>query len=198
MRLPHTDPRRDTKWRLNRLADGGNECAAEHAADSLYIAAVSAKDHQSVSSVTGLGGTWTELKTQCSGRGETGISVWVTEDASSGGVVTANLDGTPRNAAIVVARYSDATAALLVSANTTGVDGAAGCTGGSDSELYSLAVTTTMPESVVFAAIAMRNRTHTPAAQYTEHEEFTQGRGGNAASIAIMDQAVTGTRRRAA
>ena len=162
-----------------------------YAAGDLYVAAVAAKSHGAVTGVTGLGGTWTEVATQCSGRQQTGVSVWVTLDASSGGVATATVAGTPNNAAMVVARYSGAAAvAPLVAANTTGVDGAAACAGGVDSPGYTVDVGTSVPGAVVVGAIAMRNRTHTPGAVYAQRAAVAQGSAGGVAAVAIVDQTV--------
>ena len=76
----------------------------------------------------------------------------------------------------------------LVAANTNGIDGA--CSSGTDSQAYSLGVTTTFNDAVVFGAVALRHRTHTPGANYTGLAAVRQGRGGSVAGIAVMDQFV--------
>ncbi len=75
------------------------------------------------------------------------------------------------------------------SANSHGVDGA--CSGGVDNGAYSFNLTTAVDNAVVYGAVGMRNRTHTPGAGYTERVEFSQGTGGSTASVVVMDQTVT-------
>jgi hypothetical protein len=63
--------------------------------------------------------------------------------------------------------------------------------GGTDGNTYNVNLSTTVNGSVVFGAIAMRNRSHTPGAGYTERAEFiTSGGGGAAASVASMDRTI--------
>ena len=60
-----------------------------------------------------------------------------------------------------------------------------------DNRSYSLDLTTTVDNATVYGAVAMRNKTHTPGAGYTERAKVKQGVGGAAASIAVVDQTVT-------
>ena len=154
----------------------------------LYLAAIAFKPNRSVTDVTGLGLLWTEVKAQCGGRGQTGISVWKAQGTPSGdGSVTATLSRAPSNAVIAVARYSGAMGVVTVaSANTISVDGP--CSGGTDTNSYSLPLATTVDDAVVFGAVAMRNRRHTPGLGYTEQVEFTAGTGGSTAGMAVEDQ----------
>ncbi len=79
----------------------------------------------------------------------------------------------------------------MESANTNGVGVDGGCSGGTDSNSYSVPLTTTVADAVVYGAAAMRSRSHTPGADYTEQVEFAQGSsGGTAASIAGEDWTV--------
>jgi hypothetical protein len=78
--------------------------------------------------------------------------------------------------------------APLVAGNTNGVNGA--CTNGIDSANYSFNVTTNQPNAVVFGAVAMRTKTNTPGAGYTERAEMTQDSGSNMVSIALVERAV--------
>jgi uncharacterized repeat protein (TIGR02543 family) len=48
-------------------------------ADNLYLAAISTRGNIPVSSVSGLGLTWTLLYAQCSGRAVTGVEVWMAQ-----------------------------------------------------------------------------------------------------------------------
>ena len=73
------------------------------------------------------------------------------------------------------------------SANTNGAGGA--CSGGTDSSAYSVNLTTTTANSLRFGAVAIRNRTHTPGAGYTERVEVRGGNGGTeTAGLAIEDR----------
>lgn len=159
----------------------------------LYVAAITSRPNTPVSSVSGLGLTWTQVKAQCSGRNQTGVEVWRANGSPTGDdIVTATLASAPTNAVITVSRYSDvdpsAPIGAVVSANTNGVDGV--CSGGTDSAAYSFDLTTTVDGSLVYAAAGIRNRTHTPGAGYVERDEFSQGSGGAVAGIAVEEQAV--------
>ena len=142
--------------------------------------------------MAGLGLTWTRLAGQCAGRNQTGIELWWAQGSASTGNVTATLGSTPGNALIAVARYSNVAATspvdLLVAGNTNGVDGE--CSGGSDSDNYSFNIVTDESNSVVFGAVTMRTRSHTPGSGYTEQGEMAQGTDANTASLALVDRAV--------
>jgi hypothetical protein len=158
----------------------------------LYLAAISAKEHESVVSVTGLGLTWTLVEEQCSGRNQTGVSVWSAQGTPTGsGVVSATLAASAGNIVIAVSRYSRVDpfdpVSNVVSGNTNGVAGA--CSGGSDNSSYSLDITTALDNTLVYSAAARRNQTHTPGAGYTERAEVQHGSGGNAAGQAVQDRA---------
>lgn len=159
----------------------------------LYLAAISTKAHVQVSSVNGLGLNWVPVREQCGGRLQTGVSVWMARGNPSGsGIVTATLAKTPQTAVITVSRYSGAHATeplgTLISANTNGLNGA--CSDGSDGRNYLLDLATTAPGSVIFGAVAIRNRTHTPGAGYTERSESAVGSGGSMVGLAIVDQTI--------
>lgn len=163
------------------------------ATNNLYLAAIATKSGSvSVTSVSGLGLTWTLVKGQCAGRSQTRVEVWKAIGVPAGsGLVTAALSAAPSNAVIEVARYSGVNGTTpvgnVVSANTTGVDGT--CSGGADSAAYSVNLTTAA-NSVVFGAVAMRNRTHAPGSGYTERAEVMQGSSGEAAGAAVEDRKV--------
>jgi hypothetical protein len=158
----------------------------------LYLAAIASRSYRAVSMVTGLGLSWTRIAAQCSGRDATGVEVWWAQGAASDGPVTATFVQAPNNAVITVAHYAGVAAAdpvtLLGAANTNGIDGA--CSGGTDQNAYSFDVTTTANDAVVFGAVALRNRSHTPGNGYTEWSEAAWGSGGDVAGLAIVDQAV--------
>jgi hypothetical protein len=158
----------------------------------LYLAVISMKPYTPVSGVSGLGLSWTEVRSQCAGREQTGISVWMAQGNSSGGTVTASLDGAPRNAVIVVSRYSGAhptdPIGNILSGNTNGVNGT--CSGGIDNASYAFPFNTSTNNALVFGAAAMRNRTHTPGGYFIERQELHQGSGGDETSMAVMDSTV--------
>ena len=158
----------------------------------LYLAAISTRPKVSVLSVSGLGLTWTLVKAQCSGRNNTGVEVWkAIGTPSSNDTVTATLASAPTNAVIAVSRYSGVDGVTpignTISGNTTGPDGA--CSGGLDTNAYSLNLVTTMNGAMVYGAAAMRSKTHTRGAGYTERAEIHQGTVSNSmASVAVEDQ----------
>ena len=146
-----------------------------------------------VSGVSGLGLTWTQVATQCSGRNLTGISVWKAQGTPSGnGTVTATLTRQAAAAAISVSRYSGASTTnplgSVVRSNTRGASGA--CTGGVDSASYTMSLPVTAVNGLAFGAATMRDKSHTPGAGYTERIEVHAGSGGTAASAANEDRAV--------
>jgi len=164
------------------------------AANNLYLAAIATKSGSvSVTSVNGLGLTWTLVRSQCAGRSQTRMEVWKAIGTPAGsGVVTATLSAAPANAVIEVARYSGVNVTTpvgsVVSANTSGVGAA--CSGGADGAAYSVSLTAAA-DSVVFGAVALRNRTHTPGNGYTERAELMQGSSGDAAGAAVLDRKVS-------
>jgi hypothetical protein len=78
--------------------------------------------------------------------------------------------------------------ALLVAGNTAGVKG--DCSGGTATAAYSFGVTTTSSPAVVFGAVALRDRSHTPGTGYTERAEVNQGSNPDVVRIALVDRAV--------
>jgi hypothetical protein len=167
--------------------------AVTGATGHLYLAAISAKSHQAVTTVTGLGLTWTRLTAQCAGRNQTGLELWWAQGAATTGIVTATLALAPANALIAVARYSGVSAtspiAPFVAGNSNGINGA--CANGVDSAAYSFNGTTTQSNTLVVGVVTMRTATNTPGAGYIERAEMTQSTGGNMVGVALVDRAVT-------
>ncbi|MBI3443598.1 hypothetical protein HY008_02920 [Candidatus Woesebacteria bacterium] len=165
--------------------------------NNLYLASIVTKPNVSVSSISGLGLTWTRVKAQCSGRAAQRVEVWkgIGQPSVSSGIVTATLSSTPKNAVIAVSRYSGVNTTspigVVRSKNTLGVNGA--CSGGTDSSSYSVSLTPTTSKSVFFGAVADRNRTNTPGSGYTERVEVKQGSSGDIAGLAIEDRLLTTT-----
>lgn len=168
--------------------------AVPAAAGQLYLAAVTTKPGNStVRSVSGLGLGWALVQAQCAGRGQARVEVWRAIGVPTGSTpVSASLSGSALNATIAVARYSGSEAAnpigAVASANTRGLGGT--CSGGVDNAAYSVSLPVSTAGAVAYAAVTMRNRTHTPGAGYTERAELLRGSGGDVASVALEDRAV--------
>lgn len=163
------------------------------AAGDLYLAAVSMRPYLNTSAVAGLGLAWSELADQCGGGSETGVSLWWARGSPTSDIVTASFAGSATNAVLAVSRYSGvdpanpiATPPQLVRANTNGTNG--GCSGGVETASYSIPFSTAGYGSVVHAAAAIRNRSHTPGAGYTELAELSSGNGSHKGGIAVMRQ----------
>lgn len=164
--------------------------------NDLYIAAVSTRPGYYTDGVSGLGLSWTFLKTQCSGRYQTRVGIWIAQGSPAfDDSVTATLTGTPMDALIAVSRYSgvDPTNPIgnVVSANFHGIDGP--CVGGTDEDSYSLNLPISSDDAIAFAAVAHRDRDHFPGAGFTELIELRQETGGDGAGLSLMDQNVAPT-----
>ncbi|MCG3120188.1 MAG: hypothetical protein ALAOOOJD_02813 [bacterium] len=158
----------------------------------LYLAAIVSRSRRVVSSVSGLGLTWTLVKAQCSGRNLTGVEVWMAQGIPAGnGTVTATFASAPSNAVIAVSRYAGVAAVNplgnVVAGNTVGVNGV--CSGGTDNAAYSFNLTVTGNGAVIYGAAATRSTTHTPGAGYTERIEIVQG-SSSPATVAVQDKNV--------
>jgi hypothetical protein len=123
------------------------------------------------------------------------VEVWMALGTPTGnGPVTATFPAAPTNAVITVLRYSGVNGGdpigNVISRSTLGQNGNGLCTGGADTDTYSFNLTTTTNDAVVYAAVAVRSRTHTPGAGYTERAEIAQGTPNAAAGIAVMDKKI--------
>ncbi|MCG8604214.1 tandem-95 repeat protein, partial [bacterium] len=164
--------------------------------DNVYLAAITSKPVREVSFISGLGLSWTRIRRQCGGRNQTGVEVWVAHGTPiADEPVSATFLKAPKNAAISVSRYSgvDVTEPVtgVVSANSNGVDGA--CSSGRDQDAYAVGFATTTSKAMVYAALATRERTHSPGTGYTERAELIHGGGGGGAGVAIQDSIVEQT-----
>jgi hypothetical protein len=159
----------------------------------LYLAAISSKPYRNTVAVSGLGLAWTELVDQCSGRSQTGMSLWWARGSpSASGPVTATLASVAENGVLAVSRYAGVAPSgpvgSVLGANSNGTGGA--CTGGIDAASYSFPLATLSSNALLHAAVGIRQRTHTPGAGYTERVEVLQGTGGSAAGLAAEDRPV--------
>ncbi len=159
----------------------------------LYLAAISSRPRKLVKSVTGLGLTWTQVKSICSGQSTTGMDVWMAQGTPSGnGAVVATFGSAPSAAVIAVSRYSGVAATNpignVIAGNTNGLNGA--CTGGVDGTSYSFNITTTANDAVVYGAVALKGGTHAPGAGYTERVDFQHPHPVTPTGVAVEDKSV--------
>jgi len=161
--------------------------------DHVYLAAISMRPKVQVNSVSGLGLNWTLVRAKCAGRNTTGIEVWMAQgEPSRDDSVQAILASAPTTAVITVSRYSgvDISAPIgnIVAANTLGVNGAAACSGGVDNSAYSFNLTTAANGALIYNAVALKARTHTPGGGYAERAEAQQAGGNLNTTIALEDR----------
>ncbi len=163
----------------------------------LYLAAISTRPKKLVLSVTGLGLNWTLVKSSCAGNNTTLMEVWMAQGTPSGnGAVAATFASAPSTAAIVVSRYSGVVPpgggtnpiGNVIGGNTNGLNGA--CSGGVDGNSYSFNLTTAANDAVVYSAVALKARTHTPGAGYSERMEFQHPHAVNPIGVAVEDKSV--------
>lgn len=157
---------------------------------ALYLAAITSKSPETVAMVSGLGLSWTLLKSQCSGRDHTAVEIWQAQGTpSADGIVTATFVNAPGNAVIAVSRYAwvDPLNPIgnIISGNTNGEDGL--CSGGVDTSVYALPIAAADSGAVIYGAAAIRNRSHSPGSGYTERTELAQGTSGSTATLAVQD-----------
>ncbi|TMQ54210.1 MAG: tandem-95 repeat protein [Candidatus Eisenbacteria bacterium] len=160
----------------------------------LYLAAVACKSSTAVTAVSGLGLTWTRVRSQCGGRAQTSVEVWVGSGTPTAGTVTATLQKAATNAVIMVARYSgaDPTSPLgnSLSGNPLGLSGP--CSGGVDNTTFAFNLPTASG-SLVFGAVASRSHPLTPGAGYVKRGQVFQGvDSGTMASVSVVDKAALG------
>jgi len=157
----------------------------------LYLAAVASKSLRSVTTVTGLGLTWTRVRAQCAGRSQTGVEIWRARGNPTPGVVTATLASPPDNAVILVARYagSDATTPIgnIVSGNSNGTNGA--CANGIDGGSFSFSLPT--QGGIAFGVTAQRSHILTPGSGWSQRADSRMGTSGTAASLTAVERATT-------
>jgi hypothetical protein len=161
----------------------------------MYVAYVASKKYRPVLDVIGMGATWTEVAAQCGARSQTGVTVFITTDAVTTGVVRADFSRATKSAFIAVSEYSGVDLAspigAVASANSLGLSGA--CSGGTDVSSYAVPLTTTSSSSRVVGAVAIRHRSHEPGVGWVEQFEGHAGSGGNSTGLAIEDQEIAST-----
>ena len=164
--------------------------ASLHGADGdLYLGAIASQPFQSVSTVSGLGLVWSRVLEQCSGRGGTGVSLWMGQGKATSGTVTATLTAATATTVIAVSRYRgvDTSQPLgaVIAANTNGPYGA--CSAGTDAATYSVGASDSTTGGIVFGAIAHGAAAHTPGNGWTERVALQQALSGAATSLSCVD-----------
>ena len=156
------------------------------AAQRLYVASIS---NRAVSGVSGLGLSWVRSKTQCSGRSQTRTEIWRAygSPSTSGSVkATFSSSAKPASAVISVTSFSGANPSRLIGAkpsrNTLGVNSTT-CTGGTDASSYSFTLNPVSSNSLIYSAVSIRQRTHTPGEGYTELSDFTTDSSSNRVNL---------------
>ena len=158
-------------------------------AGDLFLACIGTKPSRSVTGVSGLGLSWSLVRAQCGGRGQTGIEIWMARGTPNPSSVTATFASSPQGATIAVARYAGSNASSpignVVSGNTNGVGAA--CSNGIDTPSYSFPAST-QTGMTLFGAISCRDHAHTPGSGWTERAEFHHGASGSVAGVAVVDR----------
>lgn len=154
--------------------------------DQLYTVTIANFQNRDVTSVSGLGLTWTERIEQCGGRNTNGVHVWTAYGSTTGGQVTVDFATATQAASIIANRFSgvDPTqpVAAVSSQNTNGSGG--GCSGGTDGNSPQVSVTTLDPDSMVIASTSMRNRQIAAAdSEYQFVEYNSAGSGGGMTNL---------------
>lgn len=144
-----------------------------------------------VSTVTGLGLTWSRVLAQCSGQDEHRVEVWKAIGTPSAGAVTATFAGGADGACIAVERWSTVRIAAPIGAsigyNTNGSSGA--CSGGSDTDDAGGAITPTAAGAVVSVGYA-HDETFAHTAGWTGR--VTNESSGATLSASVEDKTTAG------
>jgi VCBS repeat-containing protein len=160
--------------------------------DQLYVAAVSMAPQTPVQSVAGMGLSWTRVRAQCSGRAQTGVEIWIAHGSPTAGAVTATFTQIPSQAVLVVSRYAGVdpgrARGVAVSLNTNGVNGA--CSGGTDSNTYSVDLPTSSQAGMLLLAAAALDRTHVPGPGFQTIAAQSSGDSSVTASAYLVQKPV--------
>jgi hypothetical protein len=153
--------------------------------NDLYLLSVSMKPYLDVSTVTGLGLTWSELEDQPAGRSQTGVSVWYAQGISTTGGVTVTLASQAAGLAVSLSRISGVHYSYPIgateTANTNGIDGSGA--DGIDCANANVSFTTSNYGSMVFGIATTRVQPFTPAPEYTQVDVITGSTSGSQARI---------------
>jgi hypothetical protein len=171
------------------MASVSTAAALGGTAQDLYVAAIASKSMRSVTSVSGLGLSWSRVRAQCSGRSQTMVEIWSASGTPTVGTVTATWVSPADNAAIAVARYSGADVANpfgnVVSGNSNGLGGL--CSNGIDNAAFNFPLET--QGGIVFGATAQRKHFLTPGTGWSQRGDVHAGTSGEAASVTVVERA---------
>ena len=158
-------------------------------ADQLYIAVIDQNRDESsaLTAVTGMGLSWTRVSQQCSTADKILLDVWTARGVPTGNdVVSATFDTAPDAAAIVVLRYSGASAtpfAKIASANNVGASDTT-C-GGSGSTAPSVTLELSTP-ALVLAMFGHKNEVLVPRTGMIVRGEAL-GDGESTAGVEVIE-----------
>ncbi len=149
----------------NNTSNSGSVTSASinGGATMAYVAAIVRRGAGTVTSVAGLGLTWTQVTTVANGSNRS-IDLWVAYGTGTTGTVTATLSLSNINS-ITVSRFTGADPTVFQDSDTGT---------GNTTTPTTPALTSTVKGMVVFAS-ADNNKSSTPAAGYTEQTEVVTG-----------------------
>jgi hypothetical protein len=140
-----------------------------------------------VQSVQGLGLTWTQRSSQCSGRSTAAVEVWTAQGSPTFGPVTVTFDQAPDHAALHVSRWAAVNpndpVRALVSGNTNGVQGS--CTGGADDTTYSFDLSVGQVGGVALGFVEAGMQAHQSANGFAVVDSIVHGDSISAASLHV-------------
>jgi hypothetical protein len=159
-------------------------------AGDLYLTAITTKPAEPVGGVEGMGLDWFPVRTQCSARGTTAVSLWAaTADAAVTGPVMVELDAAPANISIATARYSgadiDVPIGAIAGANTN--QSPDDCVDGVDGSRFEIDLEPTAPGSLTVVVAATRQRTLLQGSNLSGRSEVHAGMDGGASGLAFGD-----------
>jgi hypothetical protein len=138
--------------------------------NQLYLMSISSHNNINVTTVAGLGLTWTEVKSQCGGLNQTGTEIWQAFGSPTSGNITVNFASQASSAVASVSRYSGADPTNptmgVMGENVKGPNGA--CSGGLINKFAKLTLTSIQDNSVLYTSTSTKTRTIKSAdAEYT-------------------------------
>lgn len=156
----------------------------------VYLAFISTRSNVDVTSVSGMGLTWTPRVEQCGARAQQRIEMWsAVGDGGSSGAVTAGF-ASCNGSTIMVVGYDGVDAAIFDATsagyNTIGLSGA--CTGGTDNDDALMSLVTSTNNALVVAGWSTRNRTMTNTGSWTNRvDDLPVGTGGDLTTTSLED-----------
>jgi len=160
--------------------------------NQLYLASVSVNPNIDVTSVTGLGLTWTQVDQQCGYKGTTRTEVWRALGGATTGTVTATVAANAQGLAISVSRFSGINTVSpignVTSSNVNGFE-STNCSGSTVTSSYSTSIKTADNNAMVWGAVGKLNYTHTQGSGYSERDDISSGSTAtNSAGVATENK----------